>query len=449
MSLISQAVETRPSRDNRVFAYGFDAAGFPPRHESIFLGDTEWLEFIDFNDPKSIETADGVIIPQGIFEKIESRRSTFGPKTRVSVQKSSLLERERQVFNLLRAGKWVCFLVREVVDEVSQGMHLESINDTDLCKRILNAFNVGRRHRYHLYIDIPREVKAREQEFERYVRDYGKPTTVLEVPRLHPIERHILVELGDQAVGLEFDAQLFFLPFHPPDKNASTALSVAKTVVRAISEYRRSRIVEIPSWVDELRFKSEEELYLEINSLLEKANKLESQLLSWRDYKSILTTSGKHLRNKIVAILESVFDLKVDQEKNPATMVITDEEHRPVLLMETQSAEGNIDTDAIARIDKDRKTAGLPEHIPAVLFINCDMSVRNIAKRADAAVGEQVIKYAKDLNVLIVRTIDLLFLMRQLESDPYRRSKLIHLLLLGGGWLKADQESHRYFCRGS
>jgi hypothetical protein len=138
--------------------------------------------------------------------------------------------------------------------------------------------------------------------------------------------------------------------------------------------------------------------------------------------------------------LESVFDLKVDQEKNPATMVITDEKHLPVLLMETQSAEGNIDTDAIARIDKDRKTAGLPEHIPAVLFINCDMSVRNIAKRADAAVGEQVIKYAKDLNVLIVRTIDLLLLMRQLE---------IHLLLLGGSWLKADQESHRYFCRGS
>jgi hypothetical protein len=30
-------------------------------------------------------------------------------------------------------------------------LHLESINDTDLCKRILNSFRVARHHRYHLY----------------------------------------------------------------------------------------------------------------------------------------------------------------------------------------------------------------------------------------------------------------------------------------------------------
>jgi hypothetical protein len=82
------------------------------------------------------------------------------------------------------------------------------------------------------------------------------------------------------------------LLFSPPNKRWSTAVSLAKMVALAVSAYRRNRGVEIPSWVDALRFKAEKSLYLEINSLLEKLNRLESQLNSWRDYKAILTASG-------------------------------------------------------------------------------------------------------------------------------------------------------------
>jgi hypothetical protein len=198
----SKTDKDKSPRETRIFTYGFDAAGFPTRDKLVFLFDVGTIEFIDFNDAISLEVADGVIIPQGIFEKIESRPSTFGRRTTVSVHKSSLLERERQVFNLLRAGKWVCFLVGEIVDEVSQGMHLESIHDTDLCKRILNAFVVGRRHRDYLDIDTPPEVRVREKEFEPYVGDYGTPITVFELPHSQPIERHVIVEFGDKPVGL-------------------------------------------------------------------------------------------------------------------------------------------------------------------------------------------------------------------------------------------------------
>ena len=439
MSRISALSDNRVAGETRVFAYGFDAAGFHVHHEAMSLPGAGRIEFIDFYDSTSLEAADGVIIPQGIFEEFASRRSPFGPKTTISVSKGSLLERERQVFNLLRAGKWVCFLVGEIVDEVSQGMYSEPIHDTDLCKRILNAFMVGRRHKYHVYTGTRREVRAREKEFESYVREYGTPTTVFEFPHLHPVERHVIVEFGEQAVGIELDSQLFFLPFHPPAKDSSTALSVAQTVTRAITLYRRSRVVEIPHWVDALRFNSEEELYLEINSLLEKVNRLESQVLSWKDYKSILTTSGNQLRNKVVVILESVFDLKVKQEENRESLIITDHDQHPILIMRTRSAEGSVEKAFIDESHEHRKISGLA-NMPVVLLINSDMLIHDITKRAEAQVRDEVVNYAKDLNVLIVRTIDFLLLMRQLEKDAHRGRKLTHLLLSGGGWLKIDPE---------
>src|SRR5215475_4046315 len=98
----------------RIFAYGFDAAGFNTRREPVFMFNVGQIEFMDFLNPTSFEMADGVVIPQGIFEQIERQASSFGTKTNVTVHKASMLERERQVFNLLREGKWVCFLVGEI-----------------------------------------------------------------------------------------------------------------------------------------------------------------------------------------------------------------------------------------------------------------------------------------------------------------------------------------------
>jgi hypothetical protein len=132
---LSRNSATPLAAKSKIFAYGFAAARFVTHHEPVDGGDIGQIEFINFYHPASLETADGVIVPQGIFEKFQLYKSTFGPRTTVTVDKAWLLERERQVFNLLRAGKWVCFLVGEIIDEKSQGIYLESADDTDLCNR--------------------------------------------------------------------------------------------------------------------------------------------------------------------------------------------------------------------------------------------------------------------------------------------------------------------------
>jgi len=432
-------------KEPRIFAYGFDAAGFSTHHDPVFLLNVGQIEFIDFLDPISFAFADGVIIPQGIFERIERQPSRFGVKTSVTVHKTAMLERERQLFHLLRDGKWVCFLVGEIIDEVSQGFHTEAVSDTDLCKKILNAFQVGRRRRYRLYVEKQPELRTEAREFDLYLHDYGSPRTVYELPNLQPIEREVIAKLDDQVVGVEFDRQLFFLPFQPSDKSQLTALSVAKRVAGAIASYRRSRISNIPGWVDELKFKSEEELYREIDSLLEQIHLLDSQVRSWRDYKGILTTSDSQLRNRIVAILESVFDLHVEVEIDHKSAMIADNDRRPILIFQSYSTEKPIVRDFIDQIRVHRESKTLPNSLRAVLFINSDMASSDIRQRAEKAIAEDIVRYAAEQNVLIVRTIDLLFLMRQLERDSERGRKLTQLLLSRGGWLRADWEGHKTY----
>jgi hypothetical protein len=427
-----------------IFTYGFDQAGFATTHDLISINSAITVEFVDFYSSRNLNDADGVIIPQGIFEKLETRTDLFsglfGEKTFVLVDKSLLLERERQVFNLLRDGKWICFLVGEITDQIAQGLHSEPIYDTDLCKRVLNAFMIDRRRRYRL--EIPLDLKVRDEEFELYMQRYGRPTTVFELPQDLPMERHAIAWLGGGVVGMEIDAQLFFLPFESSRQTLGVATDIVSLLAPAISQYRRDRITPVPDWVDEFHFKSEEPLYLEVNDLLGKLNRLESELASWKDYKAILAGSGIYLRNKIVALFESVFGLKVQCIDREERFLVLKDDDSPVALVQSEGTEGPVQTASIERVAQARAEHHLSESFPAALLINNDMAITNIGERSATSVAPEVLQAAVRQNVLVIRTIDLLFLFNHLEKSPNKKSRMLHLLTSGGGWLKASAVSY-------
>ena len=427
-----------------VFAYGFDQAGFTTTHGPISINSSVSVQFVDFYSSINLNEADGVIVPQGIFEKIETRTDLFsglfGEKTFVLVDKSLLLERERQVFNLLRDGKWICFLVGEITDQIAQGLHSEPISDTDLCKRILNAFMIDRRRRYRL--EIPLELKVRDEEFEPYMSHYGRPTTVFELPQDLPTERHAIAWLGNGVVGMEIDAQLFFLPFESTRRTLEVATHILTLLTPAINQYRRDRIIAVPDWVDEFHFKPEEPLYLEINDLLGKLNRLESELASLKDYKAILASSGIYLRNKLVALFESVFDLKVQCIDREERFLVVKDDDSPVALVESEGIQGGVQAASIERLARARRQHGLRDLFPAALLINNDMAVTNVGERSATSIGSDVLQAAVQQNVLIMRTIDLLFLLNHLEKSPNKKGRMLHLLTSGSGWLKASTGSY-------
>jgi hypothetical protein len=142
----------------------------------------------------------------------------------------------------------------------------------------------------------------------------------------------------------------------------------------------------------------------------------------------------------VTAVLESVFGLKLDLSDEPS--LVTDDRGAPLMLVQTESSPGEIETSVLKRLALARERRGLPGSFPAVLIINSDATVADVALRSHRIVSPETVQRARALNIVIVRTIDLLFLIKHLENQQNKKERLTKLLLSGGGWLKADVESH-------
>ena len=420
-----------------IAAYGFDVLGFktPGSPQSIPGGG--FLYFVGFNAVgTNLEDFDGLIIPQGIFESIEPRRTMYRQTNEVHWHEGLLLDRERQVLNMVSQGKWLCFLVGAIIDRVPQEHFRElDIRHADLCKRMLNSFSV---HRYLVEGDAA--VQATQSEFEGFIKQFGIAKTVFQVRGNGELAHRVLAKVGQNIVGVEFQNKVFFLPFHSTRRDEQTILEVAGGLVRAVSDYRQKHSVPMPEWLDEFEFASEESLANDLRSANEKTAKLRSELQGWKEYKAILTTSGDILREKIIAILEKFFGLKVDPiDEGREDGKILDADLRILAIFEVKGIKVGVGRNQINQVDSHREGNGMLATTPGILFINNQMDVSGIKERVETIIAQEQIAHAVRNGVTIVRTIDLIFLMKHLEAKGVgaRGAELLRLFNTGGGWLKA------------
>ncbi len=423
----------------KIVAYGFDIIipGAIPSWGTIIPGIGK-IDFVRFGASATLHHADGVIIPQGIFETID--QDSY--EASVGVYEDLLLERERQTVNLLRKGKWVCFLVGAIVDSVRRLQGWREITDTDLCKRMLNEHGVRR----NLINGAPCTYK--DDEFKAYMDNYGVAKTAFSLPLSEAGERRVIANAGNQIVGFEIDRQLFFLPFHTTRKDMSGTRAIVTTVTRAIWDYRQKRVVQLPEWLDEFRHESENELGAELSSLMAKSSAIQDQLLALRKHKAILTTSGDVLKTEVIRILTSFFQLKVDPiDEHREDAKILDDDGNTLAVIEIKGVKSGVKREHINQVDSHRERNDLSSAIPGALIINNQMSISGINERLETTVANEQVKHAERQNVLIIRTIDLLFLMRALENSPNRGQELQKIISSsGGGWLQADWDGYRLVC---
>ena len=225
---------SKPNKKLRIIAYGFDVLGFQLPSAPVSVRDNAQIEFLPLQSPGALDQADGAIIPQGIFEKIDYQRSyAMGTHTQVRVQTALLQERQKQVFNMIEDGEWVCFLVRSIIDKVPQGdWDSQDIDDTDLCKRILNALEITKHKRQT--IDGLTIFNTKRDEFRPYLKAYGVGNTVFELPYNREKQFQILAESEGTAVAIEWARQVFFLPFHTTKRDVVTLNLIATEVSSAI-----------------------------------------------------------------------------------------------------------------------------------------------------------------------------------------------------------------------
>src|SRR3989442_1296892 len=142
-----------------IFAYGFDAAGFAAPSDPQELPKL-LIRFVPYASEESLESADGIITPSGIFEEWESSNSYRGSSSWLVCKNKDHMAKVFQNFN---RGGWIAFLLRSV----NNGNRRDWM-DTDLAKRLLNPFF------YEVACHDPNpHIYCKADEFSEYLHDYG------------------------------------------------------------------------------------------------------------------------------------------------------------------------------------------------------------------------------------------------------------------------------------
>ena len=168
------------------------------------------------------------------------------------------------------------------------------------------------------------------------------------------------------------------------------------------------------------------------------------ELNQWRRYKVLLSATGDRLRLEVASSLRHYFGLAVGEEdKFREDLTITNEAGDTIAAVEVKATKGGVQREHINQVDNHRERNGLSPVTPGLLIINNATNRAGISARLEADVAPEQVRHAKAMNVLVFRTIDLLFLMRHLEESPNPGAKFIELVQAGGGWLKADSDGFR------
>jgi hypothetical protein len=214
-------------------------------------------------------------------------------------------------------------------------------------------------------------------------------------------------------------------------------------VTQSVLDYRQKHIAEVPEWIKTFEFGKETEYKNKISELTNQIQEIEQELYPLESYKLIVNTSGELLKKVTVDILGDFFGFKVDPiDEGREDAKILNESGKVTSIVEIKGTNKGIKREHINQVDSHRERNGFTDEIPGVLFINNEMGIEGIEERLNTKVPREQIRHAVNMNVLIVRTIDLLFLMKQLESDPNKKERIIEFINSGGGWLKADRDGY-------
>ncbi|WP_022666746.1 hypothetical protein [Desulfospira joergensenii] len=423
----------------KIAAYGFEIKGFQIPDGHIIENDKTKVSFLPISTEETLDSYTGVILPSGIFESFEERSSYIdGRYVNVHCKRDTLLQREREIINLVNKGGWICCLVDSIVDEVPNGGYSKkSCDDTDMVKKLLNSFDIKRS-----VFKGTALVKSTNDAFKKYIDRYGVAKTILKIPYRENYDKKILAKSGEAIVGIDLLGNFLFLPFHTTNYSQKNCEELLLELISAISDYLQKRIQEIPEWVSEFEFQEEDRLKEKINSLMKDITNIQKELKQYRNYKGILTQSGDTLKDTVVDLLRSFFALNVtDVEDFKEDAMIRDNEGKAIVIVEIKGTKGGIKRKYINQLDSNRERAGLDPSTPGLLIINDQMSVENVSERRETSVAEEQVNHSKNMNVILLRTVDLLFVVRKFENIENKRDEFLKLCSEGGGRLTFDDES--------
>jgi hypothetical protein len=169
--------------------------------------------------------------------------------------------------------------------------------------------------------------------------------------------------------------------------------------------------------------------------------RLEAELEQYNAKKDILFLRGDALTNRLCDWIPANLHIRTSRtEEFIEDLMLVGADTTPFALCEVKAVNGNVQRDHVYQVAKHRAERGKPEEFPALLIANTFADTATVQERQP--VGANEIMIAAKNNVLIVRTLDLLFLSDQIERRLVARGELLELITTESGWLRANADAY-------
>ncbi len=425
-----------PSKENdkkrtyNILVYGIDiiALNLPSKE----LSDPNFKLFFEpFKTQKRFNDFDGVILFQEIFEHYEFETGWEGQYIKHRYDRNELDKRKKELDLLIANNGFVCFILwKGFLDRYKT----DNFENTDLAKYCLNYSSFYRKN----FSSRITHTKSKRSEFKRFLDLYGAASTSFENYN-NTIEMKVIAESGSSIVGMILWNKFFFIPSLLPEKTADRVEEYFRFLAEALTSTINKLVFDIPPWVDVFQFPLENDLKTKRIEAFKEIENIDEQLSVLQAFKRILLFDGELLVDSVVETLRIGFGLNVDDtDEYKEDIKILGADDKPIIFGEIKGTNAGVKREHINQADSHRERAGLPSQFPVLLVINTHIKNSRNLKEKDQAVPSDQIQHASKNNVLILRTLDLLGLLRLKMSGKIPSEQILKLMANSFGWLKVS-----------
>lgn len=389
------------------------------------------LHDLPLGHPDSFANFEAVVCFAGAFEDITPSEDVWERST-VKCARNDLDRREREFFTAIERGTPFVFLARDISLFIDNRPNAQ----TDLFRRVLDRFSIL----WQQFGTPLAHAEATIPEFRKYFEKHGVAYLQFNLENLDDKSYTAISGTGNRTVAFEVGRKLFFLPCRNPQTQCE-AQEIAADALRAVSAYRERMTQEMPEWVGEFQFTKEKAVRVEVDRHRAETVRLETELDGYTKRKGALCYRSEPLVEVVIALLESVFGLRIESDEQCIEdACVLDGDGNILAVVEIKGVKGNFKRDNVNQVDSHRERRRLPPETPGLLIMNTKIDAESLAEKDDAPHPETIAKAVQD-KVLLVRTLDLLRYADLVESGTVAKEDFSSTILSDSGWLKVENNA--------
>lgn len=431
-----ETYEIATERKLNVLVLGAEKKNLAAPGESIKTRNFE-IFFEKYQSHRRLQEFDGVVVFQGIFENFEHGSSFSGSYTIHRSDTDELDKRKKEAHLLLAKGGFICFLVTDPFEDV---VNSKTIRDSDLAKFYSNYAKLSRRNLGKRMTSITPVVS----EFKRFFELYGAASVYFENFD-DSLDMRVLARVGSANVGISLLQNIYFLPSLIPDSRPKVIAEYFEYLVDALTAVHNKNHQTVPAWIGAYQFDEEIKLASERESAARKIVEVDSRLDQLTQFKAALFHTGDNLVKDVRAVFEGPLGQTIDvNDEFREDFKLLSPAGKVLALGEIKGVNAGITREHVNQADSHRVRSGFPDGFPTLLIVNSGIkSSRTIAEKAKNVPAREQIAHAVYMRVLILRTIDLLDLLRLILAGKLSQTSAVEAILTSVGWLRIEGETMR------